>query len=70
MKLEFEKIEHNHGNHISRAKVFGGWLVMSADDVMTQWPDGYGDLVSFRNEQGDEFRTSICFVPDPKHEWI
>lgn len=66
MKLEWESIEHNHGNYLVRAKVFGGWLVMSTDDVQTQVYGGYNTP---SNEQGYEWRTSITFVPDVKHEW-
>lgn len=65
MKLEWEQIEHNHGNYITRAKIFGGWLVMSTDEVQTLRNDGYG----LSPENGYEWRTSITFVPDPKHEW-
>jgi hypothetical protein len=70
MKIEWEPIDSNHSNYITRAKVFGGWLVMSTDEVQTQIPEQWGQgLVSFRNEEGYQWRTSICFVPDPKHEW-
>lgn len=65
MKLEWENIEHNHGNYLVRAKVFGGWLVMSTDDVQTLRNDGY----TLNPESGYEWRTSIAFVPDIKHEW-
>lgn len=67
MKLEWEQIEHNHGNYLTRAKVFGGWLVMSTDEVQTPMDEGYDKPV---NRQGYEWRTSITFVPDLKHEWI
>ena len=38
-----------------RLKIFGGWLVSEISDV---------DTVDANNQV-----TSICFVPDPKHEW-
>lgn len=66
MKLEWESIESNTSNYIQRAKVFGGWLVMSTDDVQTSVYTGYTQP---ENQQGHEFRTSITFVPDLKHEW-
>lgn len=66
MKLKWEGIEHDHGNQLSRAKVPGGWLVMSTDDVVTQVYEGY-DIPS--NEYGYEWRTSITFVPDENHNW-
>jgi len=65
MKLEWEQIEHNHGNQITRAKVFGGWLVMLTDEVQTLTNDGYG----FSHSEGYEWRTSITFIPDINHEW-
>lgn len=65
MGLKWETIEHDHGNHLTRAKVFGGWLVMSTDDVMTSMYDGYGSS----NSEGYEWRTSLTFVPDLKYEW-
>jgi hypothetical protein len=67
MKLTWEPIESNHGSYINRAKVFGGWLVMTTDDVQTPTEQGYDRPVL---EQGFEWRTSLCFVPDPKHEWV
>jgi len=66
LKLEWEPIDSNHGNYIVRAKVFGGWLVMVTDDVMTPIYRGYDTP---NNEAGYEFRTSLTFVPDQKHEW-
>lgn len=65
MKLTWEKIESPHGHNVWRAKIFGGWLVMVNNEVSTSIPDGD----SFRKEQGYEWRESITFVPDPKHEW-
>jgi len=68
--LNWEKIENDNNEHLYRAKVFGGWLVMATSEVMTQVPDIYGQIASWRNEQGYQWRSSICFIPDVKHEWL
>jgi hypothetical protein len=67
MKLEWEQVEHNHGNAIHRAKVFGGWLIMSTDEVQTQVYEGY-DIPSIR--EGYEWKTSITFMADINHQWV
>ena len=65
MALKWEKVESHHSNYINRAAVFGGWLVMSTDDVREyQGPDSY-----MSGKEGYQWRTSICFIPDPNHEW-
>ncbi len=66
-EFKWEKVEHNHGNALHRAPVFGGWLVMSTDSVLTVLPTEYSGRI--RNDDGHEWRTSICFIPDPNHEW-
>lgn len=65
VKIEWEYIEEANGiAHTERAKVHGGWLVKRTLDV----------LVSLHEEQtkqeGYEWRESLCFVPDPNHEWV
>lgn len=52
-KLEFEKVDSNLAGHVWRARVPGGWLVRVTNDVR-------GPV---------NWRDSICFVPDPNHEW-
>lgn len=65
--LKWEEIDHDLGFYVRRTKVFGGWLVTTTSDVYTVRNDGSGGIY---NEAGYEWRTSITFVPDPKHEWI
>lgn len=60
MKLEWENIESNTSTFIRRAKVFGEWLVSATEDVRVE---------NMPNHYGFEWRTSITFIPDPKHEW-
>lgn len=56
--MNWEQIDNFH----QRAKVFGGWLVKSYLDVY-DWNDERG------YERGYNWRESMAFVPDPKHEW-
>ena len=56
----FERIDNEH----QRAKVYGGWIVKAFDEVMT--PMYPGDPP----KDGYEWRISMCFVPDPNHDWI
>ena len=62
VKLNWEDVEDNFAS-VQRAKVFGGWIVKSIQDV----------LVSLHEEQpathGYEWRESMVFVPDTNHEW-
>ncbi len=57
--MEFEYIDAEH----ARAKIPGGWIVKAYSDVLIQMhedqlpADGYA------------WQVSICFVPDPCHEW-
>ena len=59
VKLEWEKIDGTH----ERAKVIGGWVVKSYQDV----------LISMHAEQplteGYEWRESMVFIPDIGHQW-
>lgn len=54
----WEKIDDNH----TRVKVFGGWIVKAFEDVSHQTEDR--GIV-----EGWDWRISMCFVPDPNHEW-
>jgi len=55
--LRFENLSSDfQPGQISRAKVVGGWLVMS--DVSSHSPNGT-----------ESRSASITFYPDPKHEW-
>ena len=58
--MKWENIDEQH----KRAKVHGGWLVKTFEDVFCNihGPDT-------RPEQGYEWRVAMCFVPDLKHEW-
>ena len=49
-------------DYLHRLKVPGGWIVKHIEDVMTNVSQ---DTI----EHGYEFRSSICFVPDPDHTW-
>jgi len=64
-KLKWEKIFSEHSNYLNRAAVFGGWLVMSTDDVI----EYQGDQSHKTGQEGYQWRTSICFIPDPSHSW-
>lgn len=55
--MEWEQID----TVTSRAKVFGGWMVRISEPVTHHTPNGLQD--------GWDWRTSLCFIPDPNHEW-
>lgn len=59
-------ISDNQSVFISRAKILSGWLVTATTDVRSAVNTGYNqpDYTT-----GYEWRASITFVPDPKHEW-
>lgn len=72
--LEFEKI----GDFISRAKVFGGWLVLHEQNITgvighieretSDWELRRGSRMKI--ELDDVIKTaSITFVPDPFFLW-
>ncbi len=65
-KIEFERVESNLAGYVWRAQVPGGWLVRVVSDVRS--PVNYGEGEP-RFEEGYEWRDSVCFMPDPKHEW-
>ena len=64
--MKWEKIETEIATGIYRASVFGGWLILATDDVMTPTNQGYAQPVY---ESGHEWRTALTFVPDANHEW-
>jgi len=65
-ELKWENIKHDHGFSLRRAKIFGGWLVASIDEVRSPINTGYNQP---DYTEGYEWRTSLTFVPDPNHEW-
>jgi hypothetical protein len=60
--FKYEKVDDN----TERAKVIGGWIVKTTEDVFHVAPD-WGDASYFKS--GWDWRISTCFVPDPNHEW-
>jgi len=59
--MEWEAIDDYH----SRAKVFGGWLVKTFENVVHADPFNQGQGMV----DGWDLRVAMAFVPDPKHEW-
>ena len=57
VKLEWEGIDSTH----ERAKVIGGWIVKSYQDVSY--------LEFGERKTGFDFRESMVFIPDPIGEW-
>jgi len=64
--IEWQEVPQPHLAKLYRAKVFGGWLVKTVDEVLTPTFLQQG---RFERSPEMEWRTSITFVPDPKHEW-
>ncbi len=60
MELVWEIIDSFH----QRAKVPGGWLVKAYEDVVQDRSESGQGLIP-----GWDFRISMCFVPDPYHDW-
>jgi len=58
--MVFEKIDDYH----RRAQVPGGWLVKVYEDVYINM-----HIDDNRPEPGYAWQVSMCFVPDPNHEW-
>lgn len=64
VNLEWESVNDNSCiSTTERAKVFGGWLVKITDEVLQSMHEDQPPT------EGYEWRTSICFLPDPNHEW-
>lgn len=59
IEFEFEQIDAYH----TRTKVFGGWIVKSISDVHVKMHEDMPPT------DGYEWRESMVFVPDAKHEW-
>ena len=59
MKFEFKQIDDNH----QRAKVPGGWLV-KAFEVVCHFDTHISPITD-----NYDWRVTMTFVPDPKHEW-
>jgi len=71
--MNWESIEHNHAGYLFRAKIIGGWLVKEVMDATVQVPNieahGGNYLTVWHNQENLNWTSSICFVPDPNHEW-
>ena len=59
MEFKFEDIDTQH----KRAKVFGGWLVKAYEQV-THISEVLGVVDNY------DWRITMTFVPDPKHERV
>ena len=57
-EIIWEQLDPYH----QRAKVPGGWLVKSFNNVVHIVNDG-------TPVSGWDWRTSMTFVPDPNHDW-
>jgi len=60
MILTWEKIDEHH----QRTSIHGGWLVKTYEDVYEDRSAQGSGMVC-----GWQWRISMCFVPDPNHEW-
>jgi hypothetical protein len=63
MNFDWQRIFKNHnsgvgGTSTARAKVPGGWLINNVT---------YTEVICNGNERN--ISESMCFVPDPNHEW-
>jgi hypothetical protein len=66
-EIKWEQIQQDHGDYLYRAKVPGGWLVKNTNDVLTTRSDPNDHRYPY--EENLEYRSSICFIPDPNNEW-
>lgn len=64
MSITWEKVEQDQAGYLYRTKVPGGWLVKDVQDVLTT-----DEQAGLRMHQDYEWRSSLCFVPDPNHSW-
>ena len=60
MTLNWEDIDNYH----KRARVNDGWLVKAFEDVYEDRSACGQGMVA-----GWQWRMTMCFVPDPNHEW-
>lgn len=65
-QLKWEQIPQDLTGSLNRTPIFGGWLVRLFEDIRSPINIGYPQP---DYQQGYEWRPSICFVPDPNHEW-
>lgn len=61
VEVVWEDVISNNGEYLRRAKIHGGWLVKVVVDA--------SGIYQGQMMQGVEYRSSLCFVPDPNHEW-
>lgn len=66
-QLKWEKVEQDHGGFLYRVKVPGGWLVRWTEDVCTSFTDSDH---RYPYQYNLEWRSSICFLPDPEGAWL
>jgi len=52
-------------NFTFRLKVFGGWLVRYNSSVVHNLIDSGQGMA-----EGWDWRSTMVFVPDPKHNWV
>lgn len=62
--LYFEDVPCDQQFWLRRARILGGWLVITVDDVRTPL------LSAGVTESGHEYRSAPAFVPDPTHAWV
>jgi hypothetical protein len=70
--INWTKIKQNTGGTLFRAQVIGGWLVKEVQELPIQTPEvenSYNTFVTWRNQEGYNWTSSICFVSDPEHKW-
>ena len=59
--MYWEQIDDNH----YRCNIFGGWLVKAYENVV-----GFNvHSERFEYETENNHCVSMCFVPDPLHQW-
>lgn len=58
--LNWESMDNYH----ERVKIFGGWLVKAREEVMHDRSEFGQGMIG-----GWDWRLTMCFVPDPNHEW-
>ena len=63
--LKWEEVPQGNGFTLWRTPVLGGWLLIACSDVQTY----QGDHSYMSGHFNYEWRNSVTFMPDPKHEW-
>src|SRR5215213_5758267 len=74
-KQVWEEVPQNHAGYLYRLKVPGGWIVKETHDVSRQRPMSYNTdngsrYTEWENVEGFEWRSTMCFVPDPEYKWL